>query len=169
MTRHFVNVANGIECLPLLEVHDFEFVRIQSTALEQRLMDHVLRDLDANLIMRLALGERCVIWDAGRRRQLSRAQWQGLPWIKYALERSWSLPRPTPTVCGENVSRLFDQDYRSLRKQTRARLSYFRRWLIHDQELQLEAAMPVSSQLDGRYDELALRLAVDHARRQLVS
>ncbi|GIL68503.1 hypothetical protein Vafri_21771 [Volvox africanus] len=56
--RHFVNLTNGIEALPMLHELNlpYSFVRIQSTACEQQNLEALVAELDANLLLSLALG-----------------------------------------------------------------------------------------------------------------
>lgn len=72
------------------------FCRLTSTACEQQDYDKVLTELDADLLVSLALGRSCLVWDAGCRHQRSgcpRALWLGLEWVRFALTR---LHRPAP-------------------------------------------------------------------------
>lgn len=113
-----------------------------------------------NFIMRLALGETALVWDAGSRGRggPSQAQWQGLPWIRYSLERAWYLPVSPTLVRGSNVRDQFDRQYRRLSKRTRRRLRYFRPFVAHTHCLEVVPGW-VTSSLDGRYAELAAILA----------
>ncbi|EFJ44106.1 hypothetical protein VOLCADRAFT_95748 [Volvox carteri f. nagariensis] len=56
--RHFVNLTNGIEALPMLHELQlpYSFVRIQSTACEQQNLEALISELDPNLLINLALG-----------------------------------------------------------------------------------------------------------------
>jgi hypothetical protein len=56
--RHFVNLTNGLEALPLLRALGLpsSFVRIRSTDVEQQAYGALVAGLDANLLMALALG-----------------------------------------------------------------------------------------------------------------
>eukprot|EP00891_Asterochloris_glomerata_P009942 jgi/Astpho2/9942/Aster-x0879 len=70
----------------------FSYVRIQSTACEQHRFEHLMNDLDADLLINLALGRRCLVWDYGsrsRRDGVPKALWYGIEFIKYALRRQW--------------------------------------------------------------------------------
>ena len=70
--RHFVNLSNGAEALPLLEAAgvpaaEIAFCRIQSSHCEAQDFYGVLQNLDHNLLMHLALGYECRIYDFGSR------------------------------------------------------------------------------------------------------
>ena len=43
------------------------FTRIQSTACEQQRFEHLLEQLDPGLLLALALGRCCCVWDCGSR------------------------------------------------------------------------------------------------------
>jgi hypothetical protein len=93
--RHFINLKNGIEAVPTLHamnVHDYAFCRVQSTMCEAGDMEKVLCELDANLLVSLALGYSCVVYDFGSRdkkRGVPRALWYGTEFVRYALDWYW--------------------------------------------------------------------------------
>jgi len=106
--RYFVNLTNGIEAFADLRergisMSDVAFVRIQSTACENRNYNGILESLDNNLLMNLALGNLCVIFDYGSRGTgrligeddhrygIPRAFWQGVEFIRHSLEHFWRL------------------------------------------------------------------------------
>jgi hypothetical protein len=93
----FINLTNGLEIvneeLPI-SMNEFQFVRLQSTHLEGNWYDLFLQELDHNLLMYLAMGYRCYIYDYGSRRKDSqmgqaRALWQGVLWVRFVLNRVW--------------------------------------------------------------------------------
>lgn len=71
-TKHFINLSNGAEALPLLEAaklpaEHISFCRIQSSHCEAQDFNGVLSNLDHNLLMHLALGFDCCVYDFGSR------------------------------------------------------------------------------------------------------
>ena len=69
-TRHFINLSNGAEALPLLAglpAEHVSFCRIQSSHCEAQDFNGVLSNLDHNLLMHLALGFECRVYDFGSR------------------------------------------------------------------------------------------------------
>lgn len=86
-TVPFINLTNGIEFLP--EIKEARFIRIKSTHLERHQLENVLVNLSDDLLMNLALGNQCVIYDFGMYFDTPRSIWEGIPWIKYALNRAW--------------------------------------------------------------------------------
>jgi hypothetical protein len=85
--KHFVNLTNGIEALPHLR--DYSFIRIQSTTLERKNYYKLFVDLDHNLLMWLALGYECFVYDFGTNRPVSKTIYLGLPIIEYCLNKYW--------------------------------------------------------------------------------
>lgn len=134
---HYYNLTNGIE--DLNQDHEARFVRIQSTLLEQKHFGQVIRELDNDLLMHLALGYKCVIHDKGSRNgKISRACWYGIPWIKYCLERAWLdiVPKIAP-VKTYNLAQYFGQQYKKLDQSEKRKLLYFKKFAITD-EINLE-------------------------------
>ncbi len=82
--KTFLNLTNGLVALPY---KNDGFIRIQSTACEQKRWDFILQDLDNNFLMQLAIGESVIVVDGGMKPP--RAIWQGLEWVRYALTRLW--------------------------------------------------------------------------------
>ncbi|KAJ9529510.1 hypothetical protein QJQ45_013863 [Haematococcus lacustris] len=105
--KHFVNLTNGVEALPMLQDLglSFSYVRLQSTACEQQRYEQLMMSLDANLLMALAVGHCTLVYDAGSRIPewgVPRAVWQGLTFARWALTRLWLGPEAA-TVCGALV------------------------------------------------------------------
>lgn len=126
--KTFLNLSNGIE-----RVNEYEwdgFVRIQSSHLEKAHWEEVLSQLDSNFLMWVANGPVRIIDGAGSSREDARACWQGIPWITYALERTWFNRRKHTVICGKyNVTDYFESVCRELTKKTLKKLKYFRTYL----------------------------------------
>lgn len=91
ITKHFINLTNGIECIPNLNekgIH-YEFIRIQSTSIESKSWLKLFYDLDHNFLMNLALDYTCIVYDAGANKKTSKTIWYGIPLIKYVLNKLW--------------------------------------------------------------------------------
>jgi hypothetical protein len=131
MITNFVNLTNGIEAIPMIE-EPFAFIRIQSTACEQKRWAHILNDLDYTFLLPISLGYSVTIYDFGARKAVPRAIYQGVEWIKYALNRRWLDEEYAPIVRGHNCARYFDECYRKLDDKTLKRLDYFRKFLNTD-------------------------------------
>ena len=92
--KHFINLTNGIEFIPYL--NDYEFIRIQSTTIEQKNWIKLFSDLDHNFIMNLVLGNKCHVYDCGSKRLLSKTIYLGVPLINYVLSKYFEFRLPYP-------------------------------------------------------------------------
>lgn len=113
MKINFINLTCGLVHLP--DIPDPHFVRIQSTWCEQKEWGWLLKDLDYDFLMHLATGYDVQVWD-GSHRTTSRAIWQGIPWIRYALNRRWFGHKPmfvrlTGRGNTQNVAAYFENEY----------------------------------------------------------
>ena len=153
-TKVFINLTNGVEAIPMLRSpHQFtyRFIRIQSTYCEQKHWDKLLKDLDYEFLMSLALGYNCVVYDYSQRRDVARACWQGIPFIVYVLRRRWFGKKEAAWVGKMNVENYFEQVYYGLSKKTKKKLDYFKRFVIcEDIRLQCKGRR---TKLDGKYEE----------------
>jgi len=154
----FVNLTNGIQAISGHSLNGYSFVRIQSTACEQKRWAFILDDLDANLLIHLALGHDCRIYDYGQR-GIPRALWQGCEWVRYALERRWYGKTITPIVRGHNVSGYFNEQYNLLPKTTLNRLDYFGKFATGS-TVQL-TGVGNKTILDGQYQRYTQMLMED--------
>ena len=126
--RHFINLSNGAEALALLDgagvsPEQISFMRLQSSHCEAQDYAGILANLDHNLLMHLALGFDCRVYDFGsrgndweamdgtlERRYVPRAIWWGLEWSRFALTRMWKLPSGDPPLLrGYNVADNFEK------------------------------------------------------------
>lgn len=130
--KHFINLSNGIEQIPKL-TEDYSFIRIQSTACEQKRWVFILDDLDNNFLMSLALGYICVIHDRSANHKVSRALWQGIPWIEYVLNRIWFNKIIKPLVRSFVCDKYFSDNFKSLPKTTKKRLKFYKKFLLTDE------------------------------------
>lgn len=146
---HFINLTNGLEALPLLMNaglhHHCGYIRIQSTYCEQGHLEKLISELDSSLLLHLALGHCCLVYDFGSRnkkRGAPRAIWYGLEFIRYALARSWDLPLLGDKVGtgggqraylrGHDASKSFEAHISQFSQSTRRRLRYFSNYMPSD-------------------------------------
>ena len=127
----YVNLTNGIEAIPKLPL-GYRFIRIQSTLCEQKCWDQVVRDLDYDFLMQLAFGNHCLIYDYSARKNISRALFQGLEFIKYVLNRRWFKNDPRAYVKNMDVTPYFAQEYKKLSKTAKRKIDYFKKFLQTD-------------------------------------
>lgn len=108
-TIDFINLSSGVAWLATDDgPKDWSFVRIQSTACEQKRWGFIIEDLSYEFLIHAAMGNVCRIWDTSARKKVSRAIYQGLPWVKYAVERVWFSRRSPALVRGFDASEYFE-------------------------------------------------------------
>ena len=133
--KYFLNLTNGIEALKRynISLNDIQFLRIQSTHLENEAFDKLLLTLDSNFLMWLALGYECVIYDFGAKSETSKAMYYGVEWIKYVLNIRWFGNYDAPIVKGKNVKQQFAQHYNNIDKKTKKQIDYYKKFLLTNQ------------------------------------
>ena len=139
---HFVNLKNGIEALPTLRDAvraRFTYVRIQSSLLEAGDAEKMILELDASLLLALALGRACFVWDFGSRdvnpakgNGNSRALWYGAEFIRYATRKEWFGMESTPVLRGKNVERDFATKLTMLSRGAKRKIRYYRQFIPND-------------------------------------
>ena len=128
ITRHFINLTNGIQAIEDHGLTDVRFIRIQSTACEQKRWEDILMQPSDDFLISAALGHRCVVYDYGANKQTPRAVWQGLEWVKYVLWRAWWGRSYRPIGRAITMEPYFAEQYARLGPRAKARLSYFARY-----------------------------------------
>lgn len=149
---HYINLTNGIEAIPSLPSGDYRFIRIQSTVCENHLWDKLILELSDDLLMNLAMGNTCIVYDYGARKPVPKAVYLGLELIRYILNRRWLDVEICPEIRRNgytviNCSREFDHYYRNLSRNAKRKLDYFRPYLSTD-EIRL-SAVTESTEHDG--------------------
>lgn len=163
----FLNLSNGV-------VYPGPFdglVRIQSTWCEQKLWSRIIEDLDYTFLIPLALGRRCVVVDVSARKAEPRAIYQGLPWIKFALEthdwfhnnpgdanRAFLIAHPEAAyVKGMNVGPYFMEQYLQLSDAAKVKLKYQQQFASYGVPIRLNG-LSINSSIDGDYTKVKNRL-----------
>ena len=177
MIKNYINLTNGIEAVQQYGLREYSFIRIQSTACEQHLWDRLFQDLDYDFLMNVALGNECVIYDYGTRKPVPRAIYQGVEFIKFALNKYWYgiendvyIRRSQRTdYRGANARDYFNKEYELLSDITRKKLKYFQPYLcgsinircvtsptIHDNDKEFYANIlrEVTAMSIGQYKQL---------------
>ena len=151
MEVHFLNLSRGALC-PCGRGNrpDVRYVRIQSTACEQKRWGPLLDTLGAGLLMPLARGSTCVVHDCSERERVPRSIWQGVEWIRWVCEAVWNR-RHTDSIVrgGHNAKGYWAAELLKLPDTTVNMLRYYRRWREYAEgtEVRIEGC-PV---LVGRY------------------
>lgn len=152
MRKIFLNLTNGIEALSKynLDIRECNFIRIQSTACEQKRWGFILNDLDHNFLMNLAVGNECIIYDFGHNGQ-PKALWQGFQWIEYALNKIWLKKEIESYVKKLEVSNYWKEELKKIDKKTLRKIKYYRKFLLTD-VLHLYKVYNETDK-DGKYEE----------------
>ena len=125
-TINYINLTNGIERIP--ELTDYRFIRIQSTHCEQKRWDDILRNLSDDFILNVLLGNEINIYDYGANKEIPRAVYQGVEWIKYVLNLYYLGIEVTPFVRKHNCLTYFQECYKLISDETFRKLSYHRKY-----------------------------------------
>jgi hypothetical protein len=170
-TVHFFNLTNGIGALKFINnpinkdllglgpIKDPHFVRIQSTACEQKRWDFILQDLDHTFLLNLAIGNDCIVWDCSHKGK-SRALYQGLSWIKFALQVYWFEQFQTPFVKTCKVTDYFNQCYTEYvhnNAPLEKKLGYYVKFLNLEKEIHLSGKW-FQTPDDGNYELFAKKV-----------
>lgn len=121
-TVHYANLTNGVLCAP----EGSRYCRIPSTWCEQKQWGKVLYGAGPDLLAMLAVGRPVVVHDQSERRRRTRAQWQGLSWLRYATARAWGItPWREFSRGGVDVTHYWERQYDLLGDTDRRWLEYF--------------------------------------------
>ena len=162
--RYYINLTNGLEFLEKTEQCNCAFIRIQSTACEQKRWGEILMDLDYTFLMDLALGNECFVIDYSQKKDMPRSLYQGLEWIKYALGRVWFDRHYKPCVKGHNCIAYFDTEFEKIKKgKAIMKLKYFKKF-IKCTELKLHT-ITGRTKRDGDYEYYSKILEDSHLTR----
>lgn len=127
----YLNLTNGL--LFKNKFNNIKFIRIQSSLLERKKWDKVLADLDYQFLLDIAKGNNINVID-GSVNSISRALWQGIPWIEYVLNRIWLNKEIKPLVRNKcNCLEYFRKLYKyNITKQTKRKLRYIKNFINND-------------------------------------
>jgi len=132
----FLNLSNGLQCCAVTEPH---FLRIQSTWCEQKLWHDVLATVGPDFLYHLATADRLRVHDVSERQRVTRALWQGLPWVRYAATRLWGLdPEPVLSRSGMDVTHYFRESFATLPARLVKQVRYFGQYLTVDGPAEVE-------------------------------
>lgn len=124
-TTHWINLTNGLRALIDYGLTDWRALRLQSTHCEQKRWEDVLASVPDEMLLRLAVGEECRIYDYGANKPVSRACWQGIAWVRYALSVRWTEKAPDLAGRAATMGPYFDCQYREMSDRAKRRLDYF--------------------------------------------
>jgi len=127
MKKYYYNLTNGLH----FKSHNkpMGFIRIQSTACEQKRWNFILQDLDNDFLYNLAIGNICVVCDLSERKKETRALYQGLEWIKYVLYWRWLNQYYAPKIKDYDCSDYFLKQYLQLDNRSKKKIDYFKKFV----------------------------------------
>jgi hypothetical protein len=129
-TKHFINLTNGISALnTFTSVKDWHFIRILSTHCESKQWGKILQYLDNDFLLYLSLGYNCYVYDYSHHGKMSRACYQGIEWVRYALNKNWFKKEIRVNMNGTNCKEYFRKEYKKLDRPTINKLKYFKKFL----------------------------------------
>jgi hypothetical protein len=115
MKKVFLNLTNG-----LLYDGSFDgFIRIQSTRCERKQWEELIKDIDNNFLMWLALGKDVVVVDYSARKKIPRALYQGMEWIWFACCKAWNIPLEKVFVKKCNCIAYFEEEWLKIDDKTK--------------------------------------------------
>ena len=139
MKKLYLNLTNGIEALDRdFLSENFSFIRIQSSQCESKSWMKVLEGLDYDFLMHIAIGFDVVVVDFSSRRDVPRAIFQGLEWIRYVLNRRWYNKEVVTFVRSSNTTEYFRHQYDKIfvygqdqdKRELKSKLDYFKPYLM---------------------------------------
>ena len=109
------------------------YTRIQSTALEQKRWEAVIHGAGPDFFFRLATEKELLFHDQSERQRLTRAFWQGVPFLIHLFRWSVDLPEiPCLMRGGIRVNSYFNQVIRnSISSSTLKEIKYFKKFMIN--------------------------------------
>lgn len=155
---NYLNLTSGLEWVPKMRNEPYKLVRIQSTHFEANSKFSAIMDLDYQFLIDAAI-EGVVLHDCGSRNgQVSRAQWQGVPWFKWAFAKANKGDLPAVFTRDTNVATEFENFYTfgesdRIRKKAKQKLRYVAK-LTAAKSIYIETRSFVST-MDGQTEELA--------------
>jgi hypothetical protein len=103
---------------------------------EQKNWDRIIQELDYDFLMNLAIGNECVVYDCGAKKEIPRAIYQGLEFIKYILFKRWynieyktDISRTRKQHEQKNCNKYFEECYNKLEDRTKKKIDYFKPYL----------------------------------------
>jgi hypothetical protein len=134
-TVHYINLTNGIEALRRHKdaIDSFRFMRLQSTACEQKRWSFILDTLPDDLYMNLVLGNRCIVYDYSplTSNRPPRALWQGLEFVRYVVTKEWfGCNLSSPFSDTRKMISYFKEQYNKLPRPTLRRIKYYKKFKL---------------------------------------
>ena len=127
-TINYINLTNGIQFIEDFGLTDYRFIRIQSTHCEQKMWEEIIMSISDDFLMSAAIGHECVVYDCGANKNVPRAVWQGLEWIKFVIHLRWCGVECPPVGRARACKDYFKAEYCKLSKKAKGRIDYFKKF-----------------------------------------
>lgn len=149
--KNYLNLTSGLEYISVYPELEFSLVRIQSSHLEAGALWKVIEGLDYDFLINAALGG-VVLYDCGSRRgELSRAQWMGIPWIKFVYQTANKLTQEYKGVMSANFEQVYGRTS-PYKDDCKKKLRYVHK-ITGANRLEIKAESMIST-MDGDYEKL---------------
>lgn len=123
---HFLNLTNGILCAGHAPAP--RMMRLQSTWCEQKRWSDIILGVPDDLLYHLAVGTSLCVHDRSERPRVTRALWQGVPFVVMSCWASWhGRFGVVRSRSGMDVSAYAGLCYRGLSRTAKSRLRYYER------------------------------------------
>lgn len=152
----YLNLTSGLEMINRFP--DARLVRIQSSQLETYALWKVIAGLDYGFLFDAALSGVALIDCGSRRSAVSRAQWQGVPWIRYAYQRA-TAAEISHTPYANDFSRVYERSH-ACRDDALNKLRYVCK-MTGKSDLAIRCLSEVST-MDGDYAALRALLIANY-------
>jgi hypothetical protein len=150
MLIHYINLTNGIQAINDFKLVDYRFIRIQSTTCEQKRFAELIMTISDDFLLNAVLGNKLIVYDYGAGKEIPRAIWQGLEWIKFCLFRRWLNEVYVPEYPrSQRCLNYFHEQYAILGNRERTRLDYFKKFYMN-KGINI-TSIQSSTQKDGDY------------------
>lgn len=150
--KNYLNLTSGLEWAK--EVENYSLVRIQSSHFEATKMWSAVMHCDYQFLIDAAT---CGVnlYDCGSRSgEMTRAQWMGIPWFKYAYWRANKFTSSPPDISRfQHFSQFYEYGEQNFSDKAKQKLRYIFK-LTSGEALNI---VPIGkkSLLDGKTEELA--------------
>jgi len=154
MKRFYINLSNGVEFLndPVVRMNNINtiFMYLPSSLCEAKRFDLILERVSDDLLLHLALGVECYIFDASTKDRKPKALRVGVQWIKYVLSRVWFDKEIT---LEKGMHKAFAEYYKKLKRTTIKRIKYYKKYL-HTDKINLHCIYS-KTELDSKHGRIA--------------
>jgi hypothetical protein len=156
----FINLTNGIQAIEDYNLKNLHFIRIQSTWCEQKEWERIILTISDDFLMYAALNVPCVVYDYGANKNIPRAIWQGLEWIKFVLTRVWyNTDYHIKSRGSKSMENYFNVELKRLSAIAYNRIAYYRKYLTNPvtKQFNIQAVTNSTDKDNSKYHMLTIR------------